>query len=117
MLVAREAATVDLLTDGRLQLGLGAGYMRSEYEQAGLAYDPGRTRVERLAEAVAIIKPLLAGETVSGRPESSPRPVGHLQLRHPRAVSGRAGARDRAAGRRVGTGDPGVMADAKRHDA
>lgn len=65
VLVAREAATVDLLTDGRLQLGLGAGYMRSEYEQAGLSYDPGRTRVERLAEAVAIIKQLLAGETVS----------------------------------------------------
>lgn len=65
VLVAREAATVDLLTDGRLQLGLGAGHMRSEYEQAGLAYDRGRARVERLAEAVAIIKPLLAGETVS----------------------------------------------------
>ena len=65
VLVAREAATVDLLADGRLQLGLGAGYMRSEYEQAGISYDPGRTRVERLAEAVAIIKLLLAGETVS----------------------------------------------------
>ncbi len=65
VLVAREAATVDLLSDGRLQLGLGAGYMRSEYEQAGLSYDPGRIRVERLTEAVAIIKQLLAGETVS----------------------------------------------------
>src|SRR5215475_15725607 len=41
VLVAREAATVDLLTEGRLQLGLGAGYMRSEYEQAGISYDPG----------------------------------------------------------------------------
>ena len=37
--------------------------MRSEYEQAGISYDPGRTRVERLAEAVAIIKRLLAGES------------------------------------------------------
>src|SRR5258708_36809976 len=59
VLVAREAATVDLLTDGRLQLGLGAGSLRSEYDQAGLGFDPGGTRVERLAEAVTIIKGLL----------------------------------------------------------
>src|SRR6266567_6100826 len=65
VLVAREAATVDLLTDGRLQLGLGAGSLRSEYDQAGLGFDPGGTRVERLAEAVTIIKGLLAGENVT----------------------------------------------------
>jgi probable F420-dependent oxidoreductase len=69
VLVAREAATVDLLTDGRLQLGLGAGHMKSEYDEAGLDYDAGATRVERLAEAVTIIKGLLEGEpvTVAGR--------------------------------------------------
>jgi probable F420-dependent oxidoreductase len=69
VLVAREAATVDLLTDGRLQLGLGAGHMKSEYDEAGLHYDAGATRVERLAEAVSIIKGLLRGEavTVAGR--------------------------------------------------
>jgi probable F420-dependent oxidoreductase len=69
VLVAREAATIDLLTEGRLQLGLGAGSIRSEYEQAGLHFDRGRTRVERLSEAVAIIKGLLSGErvTFSGR--------------------------------------------------
>jgi probable F420-dependent oxidoreductase len=65
VLVAREAATVDLLSDGRLQLGLGAGHMQSEYDEAGLGYDAGGTRVERLAEAVAVIKGLLAGEEVS----------------------------------------------------
>jgi probable F420-dependent oxidoreductase len=65
VLVAREAATVDLLTDGRLQLGLGAGSLRSEYDQAGLGFDPGGTRVERLAEAVTIIKGLLKGEQVT----------------------------------------------------
>ncbi len=65
VLVAREAATVDLLTGGRFELGLGAGYAQSEYEQAGLAFDPGVTRVERLAEAVAVIKGLLTGEAVS----------------------------------------------------
>src|SRR5919106_6731011 len=69
VLVAREAATVDLLTEGRLQLGLGAGHMQFEYDQAGLRFDAGSTRVERLAEAVAIVKALLDGEqaTFAGR--------------------------------------------------
>jgi probable F420-dependent oxidoreductase len=65
VLVAREAATVDLLTRGRLLLGLGAGHMRSEYDQAGLSFDTGATRVERLAEAVTVIKGLLRGEQVT----------------------------------------------------
>ncbi|HEY3909139.1 MAG TPA: LLM class F420-dependent oxidoreductase [Stellaceae bacterium] len=65
VLVAREAATVDLLTDGRLILGLGAGYMRSEYDEAGLGFDAGGTRVDRLAEAAIIIKALLGGEKVT----------------------------------------------------
>jgi probable F420-dependent oxidoreductase len=65
VLVAREAATVDILTDGRFVLGLGAGSIRSEYDQIGSAFDAGGTRVERLAEAVTIIKGLLAGETVT----------------------------------------------------
>jgi probable F420-dependent oxidoreductase len=65
VLVAREAATVDLLTDGRFQLGLGAGHMQSEYDQAGLGFDAAGTRVARLAEAVTIIKGLLRGEPVT----------------------------------------------------
>ena len=65
VLVAREAATVDVLTDGRLQLGLGAGSIKSEYDEAGLGFDPGGTRVERLSEAVTIIKGLLNGEQVT----------------------------------------------------
>ena len=65
MLVAREVATVDLLTEGRLQLGLGAVDMQSEYEQAGLDFDAGGTRAERLAEAVTFIKGLLNGEQVA----------------------------------------------------
>lgn len=69
VLVAREAAAVDLLTDGRLQLGLGAGSIKSEYDEAGLPFEAGRIRVERLAEAVGLIKSLLKGEevTFSGR--------------------------------------------------
>lgn len=50
VLVAWEAAAVDLLTDGRLQLGLGAGSIRAEYEQAGLDFDRGAIRVERLSD-------------------------------------------------------------------
>lgn len=65
VLLAREAAAVDLLTDGRLQLGLGAGSIQSEYDQAGVTFDTGSVRVERLAEAVTIIKGLLQGETVT----------------------------------------------------
>src|SRR6266849_621975 len=64
VLVAREAATGDLLTEGRLELGLGAGSLRSAYDQAGLGFDRGGTRVERLAEAVTIIKGLLKGDEV-----------------------------------------------------
>jgi probable F420-dependent oxidoreductase len=65
VLLAREAATMDLLTDGRLELGLGAGYMRVEYDQAGLRFDRGGIRVERLAESVPIIKDLLGGAEVT----------------------------------------------------
>jgi len=65
VVVAREAAAIDLLTDGRFQLGLGAGWNKAEYDQAGLAFDRGSIRVERLAEAVVIIRRLLVGEQVT----------------------------------------------------
>lgn len=65
VLVAREAATADLLTEGRFELGLGAGSIRSEYEQAGFGFDSGGTRVDRLTEAVTIIKDLLEGKQVN----------------------------------------------------
>ena len=98
VLVAREAATVDLLTEGRLQLGLGAGHMRPEYDQAGLRFDAGSTRVARLAEAVSIVKGLLTGEqvTFAGRHyrvtghTSYPRPV---QRPHPPLLIGGNGRR------------------------
>ena len=65
VLVAREAATVDVLSDGRFELGLGGGNMKSDYDEPGLVFDPGATRVERLGEAVVIAKRLLAGESVT----------------------------------------------------
>jgi len=64
-LVAREAAALDLLTDGRVELGLGAGHMEAEYDQIGLRFDPNAVRLERLGEAVAIVKRLLAGDEVT----------------------------------------------------
>jgi probable F420-dependent oxidoreductase len=65
VLLAREAATLGLLTDGRFELGVGAGHMRSEYEQAGIAFDPAAVRVGRLAESVQLLRRLLAGEEVT----------------------------------------------------
>jgi probable F420-dependent oxidoreductase len=61
---AREAATVAAISGGRFELGLGAGHMKSEYDAAGIPFDAGGTRVERLIEAVDVIRPLLAGEAV-----------------------------------------------------
>jgi probable F420-dependent oxidoreductase len=91
VLVAREAAMVDLLTGGRFQLGLGAGHMKSEYDQAGLIFDSGGTRVERLAEAAIIIKGLLSGEqvTFAGRHYRVTRHTAHplpVQRPHPPIV-------------------------------
>ncbi len=54
--VAKEAATVDLLSGGRLEIGLGAGWMRSDYDALGLTYDRPSVRIERLAEALAVVK-------------------------------------------------------------
>ncbi len=65
VVLAREAAALGVLTDGRFELGLGAGHMRSEYEEAGIAFDGPGVRVDRLEESVAIITGLLAGEEVT----------------------------------------------------
>jgi probable F420-dependent oxidoreductase len=63
-LVAREAATVDLLSDGRFELGLGAGHMRSEYDEVGIPFATAGTRVERLEESVRVVRALLDGHAV-----------------------------------------------------
>jgi probable F420-dependent oxidoreductase len=61
VVTAKEMATLDLLSDGRLEVGLGAGWMLSDYEQSGIRYDSAGTRIERLGEAVQIIKKCFAG--------------------------------------------------------
>jgi probable F420-dependent oxidoreductase len=61
---ARETATVAAISGGRFELGLGAGHMKSEYDAAGLRFDSGGIRVDRLIESVNVIRPLLAGKPV-----------------------------------------------------
>ncbi len=63
--LAREAAAVDLLTDGRLELGIGAGHARPEYERNGLRFDTGAVRIARLEESVQVLRALIDGKTVS----------------------------------------------------
>lgn len=61
-LLAKEAATIDLLTEGRFELGIGAGWMAADYQRSGLPFDPPKERVARLTEAVTIIKAFFAAE-------------------------------------------------------
>jgi probable F420-dependent oxidoreductase len=61
-ILAKEAATIDLLSDGRLELGIGAGWMRTDYDQLGLPYDPPAVRVDRFEEALHVIKQCFTGE-------------------------------------------------------
>jgi probable F420-dependent oxidoreductase len=63
--VAKEAATADVMTGGRLELGLGAGSTLGDYELAGLPVDPPRIRVERLAESVSILKAFFTQDAVT----------------------------------------------------
>ena len=59
--LAKEAATLDLLSDGRLELGIGAGWSGDEYTAMGLTFDrPGR-RIAKLEEVIALIKAHFAG--------------------------------------------------------
>jgi probable F420-dependent oxidoreductase len=65
LILAREAATLEYLSGGRFEMGMGAGWMTSDYRAMGMEYAPASARVDRLEEAVPIVKRLLAGETVT----------------------------------------------------
>ena|SRR5688572_2085188 len=65
VVLAKEAATLDVLTDGRFELGLGTGYSREDYEQSGMTFQSPRTRVSRFEEAVQIIKGLFTDDAVT----------------------------------------------------
>lgn len=97
-LLAKEVATLDFLSDGRFELGLGAGVGPFDYQQLGLPFDTGAERVDRFEEALCVIKKFFTEESVnfSGKHytitgmKGLPRPV---QKRRPPIAIGGAGKR------------------------
>ena len=65
LLLAREALTLDVLSEGRLELGIGAGWNAGDYAGLGVPFDAASTRVARLDEAVGLLTQLLSGSSVS----------------------------------------------------
>ena len=63
--LAREVAAIDHVTDGRFELGIGAGHAHTEYAAIGATFDPPGVRKERMAEAIEIVRRLLDGEEVT----------------------------------------------------
>jgi probable F420-dependent oxidoreductase len=88
VVLAKELATIDVLSRGRLEIGLGAGWLATDYAQSGMVYDSNKVRVDRFEEGLAVIKGALFGEpfsfvgdhytitdlTGTPRPFQSPRP-------------------------------------------
>jgi probable F420-dependent oxidoreductase len=89
VVLAKEIATLGLAAEGRVEVGLGAGWLRSDYEQAGIEFDEPAVRVDRLAESLTVMKTLWSeGKTTSAgthypvrdarcdpRPASPPRVI------------------------------------------
>jgi probable F420-dependent oxidoreductase len=83
VVLAKELATLDLMSEGRLEAGIGAGWMRSDYDESGIPYDEPATRIDRLQEAITIMKALWrdGSATFSGKhytvnnAQGLPRPV------------------------------------------
>jgi probable F420-dependent oxidoreductase len=87
-LLAKEATTIDVLSKGRLELGIGAGWMKEEFDKAGIEFESPGVRIRRLDESLTILDGLLRGEEVnfsgefynikglvgSPRPRQGPRP-------------------------------------------
>ena len=104
--LANEAATIDLLSDGRLELGVGAGWMTADYEQGGFPLDSAGVRIARLDESLTVVKGLMADGPFTFHGEhytidaldGEPTPV---QRPHPPIV--------------VGGGGPKVLALAAKH--
>jgi len=94
VVIAKEAATLDLLSEGRFELGLGAGWMTTDYAQSGIEFDAAGTRIERLEEAVSVIAGLWSDApcTFDGNHyrvtalDSRPKP--HQQPRPPILIGG-----------------------------
>ena len=97
-MLAQEAATLDVLTDGRFEFGIGAGWSKDEYDQAGIPFDPPAVRLARMKEGLQIIKALWGDGPVTFRGdyymitdlEGTPKPV---QQPHPPVLIGGGGKR------------------------
>jgi probable F420-dependent oxidoreductase len=63
--LAKEAATLDLLSDGRLEFGLGAGWKESDYQSTGIPFQPPSRRIDRMEETLSVIKALWADGPVT----------------------------------------------------
>jgi probable F420-dependent oxidoreductase len=63
--LARELASIDLLSEGRVEVGLGAGWKNLDYSRSGIPMDPPKVRVDRMIEYTAILKGLFAGGSFS----------------------------------------------------
>ena len=64
VVLAKEIATLQLASDGRVEFGLGAGWMRTDYDESGIPLDPPLARVERMREGLAIMRALWSDEKV-----------------------------------------------------
>jgi probable F420-dependent oxidoreductase len=125
-LLARSAATLDVLSDGRVELGVGAGHAQPEYEAMGVSFDDAARRVARLGEAVPVLRRLLDGASVTldgafyrlRDAACSPRPC---QARLPIVVGGNGATVLRLAARVAdGVGLTGLgptLPDGQRHEA
>jgi len=73
--LAKELATLDRMSAGRVEPGLGAGFLRREYDQAGLTFDPAGVRVTQLEESLRVLKAQLRWTPqLAARPLTSLRP-------------------------------------------
>jgi probable F420-dependent oxidoreductase len=98
VVLAKDAATLDLLSSGRLELGLGAGWDATDYRTAGIPFEPPGVRIARLAALAELLPRLLAGEAVSirGRHFHVEAPAGLAlaqQRPHPPILIGGGGRR------------------------
>lgn len=73
-LLARAVASVDRISDGRFELGLGCGYMKSEFDTAGIPWRPHRQRVQNLAASLDELDPHFAPGGLEPTPLQQPRP-------------------------------------------
>jgi probable F420-dependent oxidoreductase len=69
LVLAKEIATLDLMSEGRMEFGLGAGWMSVDYEQSGIPEDRPGVRISRMAEGLAVMKSLWADETTDFKGE------------------------------------------------